>query len=166
MIRIHILQSRAPGVGRSQRIRVVWCDAQELTVSGEEVRRTALALLRAADRSDVRARLTLAGLSGEQISRALGAAVEGAEGEFQVSLGRRPGTIRFARGDARVLIACADARMMGHDWLRVAESADSDNRLVRALEHATTLTADQIDDVFAYLRILRSRDPATEITDN
>ncbi|MBC3841361.1 hypothetical protein GXW82_16830 [Streptacidiphilus sp. 4-A2] len=63
-----------------------------------------------------------------------------------------------------MLIAAADARPMGHDWLRVAESADADQRLVRALEHATDLTERQIDDVFAYLRILRASDPATEIT--
>jgi len=165
MIRIHILQSRAPGAGRSQRIRVTWRDAQELTLGTDEVRRTGLALLRTADWSDFRLRLTLNGIPADQVSKVLKASDEGIEGEFQVSLGRRPGTIRLARGDAHVLIADDDAREMGRDWLRVAESADSDQRLVRALERATALTSEQIDDVFAYLRILRSRNPGTEITE-
>jgi hypothetical protein len=123
MIRIHVLHSRAPGVGRSQRIRIIWHDGQEWATTADEVRRTVSALLRAAERSDVRARLTLAGLPSEGVSQALGAEGTGAEGEFQVSLGRRTGTVRLTRGDARALIASEDARTMGHDWLRVAESA-------------------------------------------
>ncbi|MBC3841362.1 hypothetical protein GXW82_16835 [Streptacidiphilus sp. 4-A2] len=74
MIRIHVIQTRGPGAARSQRIRVSRPDGQELTVRADEVRRTGLALLRAADRSDLRAALTRAGLPPEQLTLALGAA--------------------------------------------------------------------------------------------
>jgi len=166
MIRIRLLQSRGPGSGRTQRITIVWRDTQEVTASADEVRRTALALLRVAERSEVRTRLLLQGMPHEQVSKALGDVAEGAEGEFQVRLGPRPDTVRLTRGDTGMLLATEYARTMGHDWLRVAESADADHRLVRALEQATALTPEQIDDVFAYLRLLRCQDPATEITDN
>jgi hypothetical protein len=163
MIRIHVLYSRAPGVERTIRIRVLW-QGQELTVTAEEVRRTALALHRAVWWHETRRRLVGRGMAEEQATETLGPLPPGADGEFQISIGPSD-SIRFARAGVRARIAVADASTMATGWLRVAESADTDGHLVAALRHATDLSPTQVDDLFAYLRILRSDDPATELGD-
>lgn len=176
MIRIHVLRSQRPDdEDPSVRIRIRWY-GEEATVGPDEVRRTALALLRAAWWLDARERLTEQGLSAERAARALGplpTGTGGADGAdtvdlvdngFQVSIG--PGeSVRLARPGirTRALIPRGEVATMGATWFRVAESAEADLRLLQALKHTTELPRTQVDDLFAYLWVLRSDDPVTEL---
>jgi len=168
MIRIHIIHSYRPGGDgeRTVRIRIRWY-GEEVTVGADEVRRTALAVLRAVWWLDTHSRLTGQGLSDEQATLALGplpAPAAGTEGGFQVSIGPG-GTVRLARPGirTRALIPRGEAETMGTGWFRIAESADADARLLQALKHTTGLPQTQVADLFAYLWVLRSDDPVTEL---
>ncbi|QMU71167.1 hypothetical protein [Streptacidiphilus sp. P02-A3a] len=177
MIRVHVLRSRRADDGEpSVRIRISWY-AEEVTTDADEVRRTALALLRARWWLDAHQRLTAAGLSDERAAGLLGPLPTGTDGTegpdrtgnaddsgFRVSIGPG-GSVRLARPGIRIraLIPRAEVDAMATGWLRIAESAEADLRLLQALRHTTELPQARVDDLFAYLWVLRSDDPLSEL---
>lgn len=162
MVRIRVVL-RAEEGRRRVLLRVtspVW--QAEVTVG--EVRRTAFAAQRCAWRAETYQRLADAGFAAAEAARLVGPGAATRPGEFAVTaLSRR--RVRLSRPglDRAMTLTAASAAHLAATWLRCAESAEADVRLLRALRHATALTARQVDDVLAYLRLLRSDDPAAEL---
>ncbi|MEV0586345.1 hypothetical protein [Nonomuraea sp. NPDC050310] len=163
---IFILGNRDPDAPPS--CLISWC-GQDWVADVKHVRSTALDLMTCAAYADMLLHLTLqlgidpstaGGFAGSLIYTQTGRQSFGSAHTISLlpvgSTRQRMSAVRITRGRLSGLVTAAEAREMSLVWLSAAEAAESDQVVAEALRAVGRLDEDRVEQVFTYMRELRS----------